>query len=297
MQVGFIGLGNIGRPMATNLVRGGYPLIVHDIREEAVGPLLALGARYAPSPREVAAASQVVLTSLPGPKEVEQVALGPQGILAGAGPGLVYVDLSTNSPTVARRIAGAFQARGLVMLDAPVSGGVTGAETRDLAVLVGGPQEAFLKVKPLLDAIGTKVMYCGPSGAGCICKLCNNLISLSLALLLGEAFTLGARAGVPPKTLYEAVSRSSGDNRRMHLKLAKYVFKGDFQPGFALDLALKDIRLALDLARELSIPLEVARLAEQKYAEAQARGWGRLDSDAVILLQEERAGLALRVPD
>jgi 3-hydroxyisobutyrate dehydrogenase len=297
MRVGFIGLGNMGRPMATNVLRAGHEMVVYDIREEAGHPLIALGARWAPSPKAVAQTSEVVFTSLPGPKEVEEVALGTEGILAGLPPGSIYVDLSTNSPSCARRVAAACRARGVVMLDAPVSGGVRGAETRDLAVLVGGEEEAFLRVKPLLEAIGTKVLYCGPSGAGCICKIVNNLIALSLTVLLGEALTIGVKAGVSLSTLYEAVTRSSGDNHRLRQGLRPYLFKGNLQPGFALDLALKDIRLGLELARELDIPVELLSLVEQKYLEARARGWGKRDSTAVALLQEERAGVSLRAPD
>ncbi|MFN3975196.1 MAG: NAD(P)-dependent oxidoreductase [Dehalococcoidia bacterium] len=297
MRVGFIGLGNMGRPMSTNLVKAGHDLVVYDIREEAGQPLVALGARWAQGPKAVAQAAQVVFTSLPGPKEVEAVALGPGGILEGLQPGGVYIDLSTNSPSCARRVASAFRARGLAMLDAPVSGGVTGAETRDLAVLVGGDEEVFQKVKPLLDAIGTKVFYCGPSGAGCICKIVNNLISLSLNVLMGEAFTIGVKAGVPTRVLYEAVTRSSGDNNRLRRGLRNQLFKGNFQPGFAVDLALKDVRLGLELARELDIPVELLALVEQKYLEAHNRGWGQRNSDAVVLLQEERAKVELRAPD
>lgn len=297
MRVGFIGLGNMGRPMATNLIKAGHDLVVYDIREEAGQPLIALGARWASGPKAVAQASQVVFTSLPGPKEVEAVALGPGGIVEGMQTGAVYIDLSTNSPSCARKVAAAFRARGLAMLDAPVSGGVTGAATRDLAVLVGGDEEVFQRVKPLLDAIGTKVFYCGPSGAGCICKIVNNLISLSLNVLMGEAFTIGVKAGVPTRILYEAVTRSSGDNNRLRRGFRANLFKGNFQPGFAVDLALKDVRLGLELARELDIPVELLALVEQKYLEAHNRGWGQRNSDAVVLLQEERAKVELRAPD
>ncbi|MCS7207815.1 MAG: NAD(P)-dependent oxidoreductase [Dehalococcoidia bacterium] len=297
MRVGFIGLGNMGRPMATNILKAGHEMVVYDIREEAGQPLIALGARWAHGPKAVAQASQVIFTSLPGPKEVEQVALGPGGILEGMHPGAVYVDLSTNSPACVRRIAAAFRAQGFAMLDAPVSGGVTGAETRDLAVLVGGDEGVFTRVKPLLDAIGTKVFYCGPSGAGSVCKIVNNLISLSLNVLIGEAFTIGVKAGVPTRILYEAVTRSSGDNARLRRGLRNQLFKGDFRPGFAVDLALKDVRLGLELARELDVPVDLLALVEQKYLEAHNRGWGQRNSDAVVLLQEERAKVELRAPD
>ncbi|MBI4336806.1 MAG: NAD(P)-dependent oxidoreductase [Chloroflexi bacterium] len=293
MNVGFIGLGNMGRPMATNLAKAGHQLVVHDIREEAAQALVGLGARWAPSAKAVAGASEVVFTSLPTPRHVEDVALGRDGVLAGTHKDTVYVDLSTISPTVARRLYAVFKERGIPMLDAPVSGGTSGAATRNLSVLVGGDEAVYQRVKPVLDAIGDKVMYCGPSGAGCICKIANNLISMSVAVVLGEAFTLGVKAGVDPMTLYEAISRSSGDTRRMR-RFPTQLFKRDFEPGFFLELALKDVRLALELAREYDLPMEMAALVEQKYAEGRGRGWGRLNSDAVIRLQEERAGVELK---
>jgi 3-hydroxyisobutyrate dehydrogenase len=297
MKVGFIGTGNMGRPMATNLIKAGHPLTVHDLRREAASQLLEMGARWAETPREVAEQSEVVFTSLPGPREVEAVALGEQGILSGATSGSLYVDLSTNSPTLMRRIYQAFKGKGVAVLDAPVSGGPYGAATRDLAIMVGGDREAYDCIKPVLDAMGDKVVYCGPIGSGSVCKIVNNLISLGVAVLLAEALTLGVKAGVDMKTLFEVISRSSGWTRRMESRFTRFLFKGNFTPGFALALATKDIGLATELGRELGVPMEVSNLVHQRFIEAIGRGWGERDSDAIVLLQEERTGVQLRIPE
>jgi 3-hydroxyisobutyrate dehydrogenase len=287
----------MGRHMARHLIEAGYPLTVHDARRGATGPLVELGATWADSPAEVARSSKVVFTSLPGPAEVDAVVLGESGILANLGAGQVYVDLSTNAPTSIRKIHAAGARLGVHVLDAPVSGGVRGAETRRLAVMVGGDEAIFDRCKPMLDAIGDQVVYCGGAGNGSVTKLVNNMISLSLNMLLGEALSLGVKAGVDLETLVEVIQGSSGMTRKMGFSYPDYLFKGNFEPGFALDLGAKDLRLGTALAREIGIPLDFANLAEQRFIEAQARGWGRLHADAVVRLIEERAGVELRIPD
>ncbi|MBI2165026.1 MAG: NAD(P)-dependent oxidoreductase [Chloroflexi bacterium] len=295
MNVGFIGLGNMGQPMAQNLVKAGHSLTVHDKVAKAAEPLLALGATWASSPRAVAQSSDIVFTSLPGPREVEEVAMGAHGLLEGMGPGKTYVDLSTNSPTTMRSIARRFGERGIHVLDAPVSGGPYGAETRDLSIMAGGDEQAFHRVKLVLDVMGNKVFYCGPAGSGCVCKLVNNLISLSVGVLVAEALTIGVKAGVELGTLFNVVRQSTGNTRRMEGRFSRFLFKGNLSPGFAIDLAVKD--LSLELARELHIPAEMLSLGLREYKEAQSRGLGQRDSDAVALLQEERSGVQLRIPE
>lgn len=297
MKVGFIGTGNMGRHMARNVLQAGFPLTVYDIRREATAEVVGLGAAWADTPQAVAQASEITFTSLPGPKEVEEVTLSEKGILAGAAPGSIYIDLSTNSPTTMRRIAAIFQEKGVHVLDAPVSGGVYGAATRRLAVMVGGEEAIYQRAKPVLDAIGDKVMYAGDIGAGCVCKIVNNMIAIGISIVFGEAFTLGVKAGATPRKLYEAVSGSSGNTWKMQNKFTKFLFKGNFEPGFALKLALKDIGLGTALAKEMCLPLECANLVEQMHIEAIRRGWGELDSDAIVRLYEERAGVELRIPD
>jgi 3-hydroxyisobutyrate dehydrogenase len=296
-RLGFIGTGNMGRHMARHLIEAGYPLTVHDARRGATGPLVELGAVWADSPAEVAKGSEVVFTSLPGPAEVDGVALGKGGVLATLDPGKVYVDLSTNAPTSIRKIHAAGAERGVQVLDAPVSGGVRGAETGRLAVMVGGEEATFERCKPMLEAIGDQVVYCGGAGNGSVTKLVNNMISLSLNMLLGEALSLGVKAGVDLETLVEVIQGSSGMTRKMGFSYPDYLFRGNFEPGFALDLGAKDLRLGTALAREIGIPLDFANLAEQRFIEAQSRGWGKEHADAVVKLIEERAGVELRLDD
>jgi 3-hydroxyisobutyrate dehydrogenase len=293
MRVGFIGIGYMGRHMARNVARGGHELIVFDIRREAAEEVLAEGATWADSPRAVAEASEVVFTSLPRPSHVEQVATGEGGILSGASPGTAYFDLSTTDPETMHRISDAARSRGVAVLDAPVSGGTVGAEDATLSIMVGGDVDVYERFKPVLDLIGDKAMYCGPLGAGAICKIVNNLIGMSVAVMLSEAFTLGVKAGVGPQTLYEAVSKSSGNTERMQ-SFPDSLFKGDFDPGFQVDLAAKDVGLATQMGREMGIPMELSNLVQQRYIEAQGRGWGKLEASVVIRLQEERAGVEVR---
>jgi len=297
MKVGFVGLGNMGNPMASNLIKAGHQLIVHDLRREAATNLLEMGANWVDAPRDVVPGNDVVFTSLPVPRDVEAVVLGENGIMEGATPGMVYMDLSTNSPTAIRRIHDICADRGVTVLDAPVSGGVYGAAAATLAVMVGGDRTVYDRMKPTLDAIGSHVVYCGPIGNGMVCKICNNLLSMGIGVLMTEALTLGVKAGVDLATLADVIANSSGGNRRLTEKFPRYLFKGNFEPGFATALAAKDVRLATDLGREYGIPMELSNLIDQRHVEAMFRGWGPEDSDAVSKIQEEKAGVQLRLLD
>jgi 3-hydroxyisobutyrate dehydrogenase len=296
MKVGFVGLGNMGNPMASNLIKAGHQLTVHDLRREAATNLLEMGATWADTPRDTVPGNEVVFTSLPVPRDVEAVVLGENGILEGADRSSVYLDLSTNSPTAIRRIHDVCAAKGVTVLDAPVSGGVYGAAAATLAVMVGGDRAVFDRMKPTLDAIGSHVVYCGPIGNGMVCKICNNLLSMGIGVLMAEALTLGVKAGVDLAVLADVIANSSGGNRRLTEKFPRYLFKGNFQPGFATALAAKDVRLATDLGREYGIPMELSNLVDQRHVEAMHRGWGPEDSDAVARIQEEKAGVQLRLP-
>jgi 3-hydroxyisobutyrate dehydrogenase-like beta-hydroxyacid dehydrogenase len=215
MQVGFIGLGTMGAHMARNLQKAGTKLMVHDARRAAAEPHLAGGAVWAETPRNMAEQCEVVLTSLPGPPEVEAVALGSDGLLAGMRKGTAYFDLSTNSPTVVRRICAAFAERGVHMLDAPVSGGPKGAESGKLALWVGGERAIFDRHKALLDAMGDRARYVGPIGAGSVAKLVHNCAGYALQTVLAEVFTLGVKGGVDPLALRAppaAVAPSTGSS-------------------------------------------------------------------------------------
>ena len=297
MNIAVIGTGKMGNPMAANLMKAGHRLTVNDVDRGAAANLLEAGARWADTPAEAARDSEITFTSLPGPREVEAVALGESGILSASREGAIYADLSTSSPTLARRIHQEGVRRGVVVLDAPVSGGVYGAVAGTLTVMVGGSPEAFERIKPVLQAIGSQVFYCGPAGNGMVTKLCNNLVSSSTEMILAEALTLGVKAGVDLRVLAQVIGSSTGSARRLTEKFPRFLFRGNFEPGFAAALAAKDIRLATELGREYAVPMQMANWVDQLHVEALGRGWGPLDSDAVARLQEEKAGVQLRLPE
>jgi 3-hydroxyisobutyrate dehydrogenase-like beta-hydroxyacid dehydrogenase len=298
MKVGFIGLGTMGAHMAMNAMTGGHELVVHDIRREAAEPHLAAGAKWAASPREVAEGTEVVLTSLPGPPEVETVAIGDIGILSGMSAGKAYFDLSTNSPTLVRRLHGIFAAKGVHLLDSPVSGGPRGAQTRKLALWVGGDEKIFQRFKPVLDAIGDQARYIGPVGAGSVAKLVHNCAGYAMQTALAEVFTMGVKAGVEPLALWQAVRQGAGGRRRTFDGLIDQFLPGKFEPAaFALKLAHKDVTLACALGREHGVPMRIANLTLEEMTEAMNRGWAARDSRVAMLLQEERAGVEIRVPE
>lgn len=296
MRIGFIGLGNMGGPMALNLMKAGHALVVHDVRQEAAKPHLEHGAKWAASPRAAAEGVELILTSLPGPPEVEAVAVGADGIIHGAARGAIYADLSTGSPVVIRKLHAVFQERGIHMLDAPVSGGVIGAQRATLQVMVGGDEALFEKIKPALQAIGNSVSHMGGIGCGTIAKLVHNMISMASRMIIAEGFTLGVKAGVRPEALLQAVKGGSfGQGLALSHMLPDVVFKGDFDTvRFALKLARKDLGLATELARQYNVPMAMASLAEQAMVEAMARGMADKDSTAPFMLQEERAGVKVR---
>ena len=296
MKVGFIGLGTMGGHMAYNALQGGHDLVVHDIRRESATRLLEAGAVWADTPREVAEASDIVLTSLPGPVEVEAVALGEDGVGQGLTAGKVYLDLSTSTPGLIRKIHQALSARGIDVLDAPVSGGPKGAQTRNLAIWVGGDRAVFERCKPVLDAIGDKAYYVGEIGCGSIAKLVHNCTGYIVQTALAEVFTMGVKAGVEPLALWQAVRRGVQGRRGTFEGLAEHLLPGKFDPpDFALRLARKDVDLAVAVGREFDVPMRLANLALQELTEAMNRGWGDRDSRVAMLLQEERAGVEVRV--
>ena len=296
MQVGFIGLGTMGAKMAASLQKAGYRLMVHDLRRDAAAPHLAAGAVWADTVRQVAEASDVVFTSLPAPADVEEVARGEGGLLAGMRPGGAYFDLSTNAPDVVRRIHAAFAERGVHMLDAPVSGGPRGAATGKLAIWVGGEKEVFDQYKPLLDAIGDQARYVGAIGTATVAKLVHNCLGYMLNRALSEVFTLGVKAGVEPLTLWETVRQGALGRTRTFDVLINQFLPGVYDPpAFALRLAHKDVSLATGLGRELQVPMPMANLALDELTTALNRGWGERDSRAAMLLQQERADVHIAV--
>lgn len=297
MKVGFIGLGTMGAHMAANFQKAGYDLVVHDLHRQSAGRHIADGAVWAATPKELAEQVDVVFTSLPGPKEVQAVALGDEGLLAGMAAGKAYFDVSTNSPTVVRELHAIFAERGVHLLDAPVSGGPAGAESRKMALWVGGDEEIYNKHKAELDAIGDQPRYIGPIGAGSVAKLVHNCSGYAIQTVLAEVFTMGVKAGVEPLALFEAVRNGVQGRRRTYDGLAKQFLQGKFDPpDFALKLAHKDVTLATELGREMGVPMRLSNLALEEMTEAMTRGWEGRDSRVAMLLQEERAGVKIEVP-
>lgn len=296
MQVGFVGLGTMGGAMAANLQAAGVDLVVHDLRRRAGDGLVAAGAAWARTPAEVARRCDVVFTSLPTPAAVEEVTMGADGILSGSRPGLVVFDLSTNARDVVLRIADAVTAAGGHLLDAPVSGGPKGAASGRLAVWVGGDESVFLAHRPLLETFSDRPRHIGPVGHATVAKLVHNGASYLINTALAEVFTMGVKAGVEPLTLWRALRQGGLGRARTFDRLANQFLPGTFEPPwFALGLAHKDMSLVTELGRDVAVPMRLASLVLEEMTEALGRGWGHLDSRAPMLLQEERAGVEIRV--
>ena len=296
MLIGFIGLGTMGARMAENLHKAGYRLVVNDLRKETAAPFVAAGAIWADTPKALASQAEVIFTSLPEPPDVEAVALGPEGLVAGIKAGSAYFDLSTNSQMVVKKLAAAFAEKDAHMLDAPVSGGPQGAATRKLAIWVGGDEQVFQRHKQVLDAIGDQARYIGPLGTATVAKLVHNLSGYAITCALAETFTMGVKAGVEPLALWQAVRQGAAGRRFTFDGLLDQFLPGKYDPpAFALKLAHKDVALANALGRELGVPMRIANLTLAEMTEALNRGWAGRDSRSVMLLQQERAGVEIAV--
>ena len=296
MAIGFVGLGIMGSRMAGNLQKAGYGLVVHDLRREAAAPLVAAGAVWADTPRAVAAEADVIFTSLPEPSDVEKVALAPDGLLAGVKRNAAWFDLSTNSPKIVKALSAAFAEKSAHMLDAPVSGGPQGAASRKLAIWVGGEKAAFDAHEAALDAIGDQARYIGPIGSATVAKLVHNMSSYAVVCALAETFAMGVKAGVEPLALWEAVRQGAAGRRYTFDGLIDQYLPGQYDaPAFALKLAHKDVGLATALGRELGLPMRMCDLVYAEMSEALGRGWASRDSRSVMLLEQERAGIAIKV--
>ena len=296
MKVGFIGLGTMGASMAANLQKAGYELVVHDVRRAAAERHLAAGAAWADTPKALAAECEVIFTSLPGPPEVEAVALGDNGLIAGMKDGSAYFDLSTNSPTLVREINRRFSEKHLYMLDAPVSGGPKGAASGRLALWVGGDEQIFNRHKKVLDAIGDQARYVGPIGAGSVAKLVHNMFGYIMTTGLAEVFTMGVKAGIEPLAIWEAVRQGAIGRRGAFDAMPDQFLPDRYEPpAFALRLAFKDVSLAVALGREMGVPMRLANLVHAEMTEAMGRGWENRDSRVAMKLQTERAGVEIKV--
>jgi 3-hydroxyisobutyrate dehydrogenase-like beta-hydroxyacid dehydrogenase len=284
----------MGGRIAANVQKAGYEVIVHDLHRQQAGHHLQAGAAWAETPRELAERSDVIFTSLPEPADVERVALGASGLIEGVKKGAAYFDLSTNSPAVVKKIHEAFAAKGAHMLDAPVSGGPSGAQSRKMAIWIGGNRAAFDKYKAVLDAMGDRPAYIGEIGAATVAKLVHNMSSYAVSCALAETFTLGVKAGMDPVTLWEAVRQGVSGRRLTFDGLLEQFLPGKYDPpNFALKLATKDVALATALGRELGVPMRLCNLTHAEMVEACNRGWEGRDSRVVMVLQQERAGVKI----
>jgi 3-hydroxyisobutyrate dehydrogenase len=295
--IGFVGLGTIGGAVARNIRRAGYPMMVHDIRPEAVKPLVELGAQPAGSASELSRHCRVVFSSLPGPSEVEAVTLGAGGLLETVHAGSVYVDLSSSSPDLIRRIATEFRLRGARVMDAPLIVGRDGVAQRSLQVLASGDSETYEEVKSLLDTFGDRVVYTGPLGTGTVIKLAHNLVRRGIGLAIGEGIVLGAKAGVDPQLLWDCMGW--GLEVQLHQLARTFsatVFKGNYESpaSFGLGLSRKDVGLATELGRRHNVPMPIAALVEQVMIQAINRGWADQSTASLFHLQEEAAGIEVR---
>jgi 3-hydroxyisobutyrate dehydrogenase len=290
VTVGFIGLGHMGKPMARNLLQAGYPLVAHNRSRAAVDDLAREGAQPAACAREVAERADVVITMLPDSPEVELVALGSGGIIEGAREGLVVIDMSTILPRASRDIAARLGDQGVVMLDAPVSGGPQGARDGTLAIMVGGPKDAFDRCLPILEVMGRKIVHIGGNGQGAMAKLCNQVACVLNLVGVAETLVLARRARLDLERVLEAVGAGAGSSWMLANQGPKMVAR-DFAPGFFIRLQQKDLRLVMTAADELNLPLLGTALAQQLFRALEAGGEAELGTQAIIKAVERLAAL------
>src|SRR5215470_15917515 len=289
MKVGFIGTGTMGQPMVRNLIAKGFSVLGYDVVPAALEAAVKLGAKACVSAAEAAKQSDLVVTMLPSSSHVEAVYLGTGGVLEGVGKGRLCVDMSTIEPAVSRRVAERLRERGVRFLDAPVSGGVVGAEKATLAIMVGGEMADLEEARPALAAMGANIIHVGPVGSGEVAKLCNNLIAGVAMVAVSEAFRIAEGFGVDPKILTDVISKSSGNTwvmEHMHPVpglVGKAPSSRDYAPGFTTDLMAKDLGLVVNAARELRVPVLVAPAAQQALRLASSHGFGRKDFSSIYM--------------
>jgi 3-hydroxyisobutyrate dehydrogenase len=297
--IGLIGLGNIGSAMAERILLAEYPLIVYDQRAEAVDAMVKAGAKSAASPAEVAQASDIILTSLPGPIELEEVTLGSQGIIHGIRPGSVYVDHTTSRASLIQHVHALFKESGVEVLDAPISGGRQELLQGKQEFTIGGSREALDRVTPVLSTYGDQIRYAGDIGAGTICKLVHNMLMRDLVQIIAEGMTLGVKAGVDAEVVWDGIRRGLfGKMMVLHNSMPRTSFKGVYEPTtYTMALSRKDIGLATEIGRDFNVPMPVSNLVEQICIQAMNRGWEKMDSGVIFAIQEEAAGVEVRAPN
>ncbi len=288
LKIGYIGLGLMGKPMAYNILKAGFPLVVHNRSQAAVDALVSEGAAAAATPAEVARQVDVIFTNLPDSPDVEAVVFGPQGISSGARQGLIFVDNSTIKPAVSRRIAASLQEKGVIALDAPVSGGQIGAQNAALTIMVGGPAEALEIVMPVFQAMGKSITHIGPAGTGQIAKAANQIMVAAQMVAMGELLIFARKAGADPVKVIEAIKGGAAQCWTLDVKTPR-LFQGNRTPGFKARMQAKDMQIILETAREYGIPLPSAALHAQLYNAMVAMDMGDMDNSAVIAIVEKLA--------
>ena len=291
--LGFVGVGTMGEPMARNLLKAGYEVLVTDPNPVPVAQLVEEGATACKSVAEMASRVDVLLAALPTDAIVEQVMVGAEGVIAGGKPGLIVVDTSTVSPLTAQRISAILADKDIAMLEAPVSGGQVGAVAGTLAIMVGGSRDAYEQVLPVLQAIGQSITYIGDHGSALVIKLCNNLIIGAIMTAASEALAMAAKAGIDPGLVHEVLSGATARGWILNEYMANTVLAGNRAPGFKLALEHKDLGLALDYGKEMGVPMFVSALVHQLYTQAQGLGKGDLDFSAIADLYSEATGVSL----
>jgi len=285
-KVGFVGLGIMGAAMAGNLLEAEHELVVHNRTRIKAEQLISYGARVADSPREVAEVSDIIITMLPGPPEVDEVVAGEGGLLEGAREGSLIVDMSTSSPLLARELARMARERGVGMLDSPVSGGDVGARDRTLSIMVGGEEDDFERARPLFEIMGETVVHVGGTGAGQVVKACNQIVVALVIEAVAEALVLGSKTGVAPDRVVEVLSGGLASNKVLDVKREKFL-SHDFAPGGKVEYHRKDLAIALAAGREYEVTLPVTALVEQMFGVLEAKGRGDWDHSALLTLIEE----------
>ena len=292
-HIGFIGLGIMGKPMAKNLIKAGFPVTVHNRSRAKVDELVRDGASAAASPAELASATEIIITMLPNSPDVELVALGPNGLKSTARDGQLFIDMSTINPVVSQKIANELAPSGVAMVDAPVSGGEKGAIDGTLSIMAGGKPEHFERALPVFNALGKTITHMGPLGAGGFTKLANQIIVAINLTAIAEALVFGAKAGVDPQKMVRALAGGLAGSKCLDQKSDK-ILTGDFAPGFKVDLHFKDLNLIQDAARSVGVSIPTAALVEQFFAALRLRGRGGLDHSSIITMYEDLAGVQAR---
>ncbi len=294
MKIGYIGLGRMGLPMAERLIAAGHSLTVYNRSQGAVQKLVAKGAQAGASPRDVAQQVEVLFTCLLTPAQCEQIFLGDAGAIHGARKGQIFIDMATIDPMTTRRIAAALSAKGVELIDAPISGGPKGAAEGTLSIMAGGDTAAFERVRPLFETLGRKIFHMGPAGCGVSAKICNQILTGTTHALVAEAMVLGTKLGLDPQRLFEVLKVSSGQSNSLERAVPNYILPRNFEAAYSVEGIIKDLESAIQAAKSCGVRLLLPTIAQQMYQEARGLGHGDKDVSAVVLPMEAIAGVEVK---